>query len=69
MVDNDGRRGGRGNKCSATDLEVGQHSLRIEFFRADGQAYITASYRSRNLHFYTHTHFFLPAQTSRDPLF
>ena len=47
IVDNDGRHG-LGKKCSATDLEAGQHSLRIEFFRADGQAYITATYRFRS---------------------
>jgi hypothetical protein len=45
VVDNDGRRGGLGNKCSAVDLADGQHPLRVEFFRADGQASVKATYR------------------------
>ena len=45
VVDNDGRHG-TANKCSAADLDEGQHSLRVEFFRADGSAYIEATYRS-----------------------
>jgi hypothetical protein len=44
-VDNDGRRGGVGNKCSAVDLTDGQHPLRVEFFRGDGQASVKATYR------------------------
>ena len=44
-VDNDGRRGGVGNKCSAVDLTEGQHPLRVEFFRGDGQASVKATYR------------------------
>jgi hypothetical protein len=45
VVDNDGRRGGVGNKCSAVDLTEGQHPLRVEFFRGDGQASVKATYR------------------------
>jgi hypothetical protein len=44
VVDNDGRHG-PGNKCAAIDLEDGQHPIRVEFFRADGQASIIATYR------------------------
>ncbi len=43
-VDNDGRRGGLGNKCSAVDLADGQHPLRVDFFRGDGQASAKATY-------------------------
>ncbi len=48
VVDNDGRHG-LGKKCSAADLDEGQHSIRTEFFRADGSAYIKATYRSAAL--------------------
>ena len=45
VVDNDGRRGGVGNKCAAVDLAEGQHPTRVEFFRGDGQASVKATYR------------------------
>jgi hypothetical protein len=45
VVDNDGRRGGLGNKCAAVDLAEGQHPTRVEFFRGDGQASVRATYR------------------------